>query len=591
MTPVTATPATPHKERIRADAAPGKFFVPPANEWDTLLEQVQAFVTTRQTTPPLTFSELETEADALLLEQGLDAHYREFLIVLINNEIWRPVVAAIPFGRRTLLLPPCLRATQQCKAEFDEYGLLCEQCGGCCIGGLSEAAEALGYAVLVAEGTSIVSTLLEQGAIDAVIGVSCMPSLERTFPHMADKAVPGMAIPLLQEGCENTLVMEDWVRTFLNLSSEDASGDYRDLNALKESVETWFKPDTVTEVLGTGITETETISIDWLTKSGKRWRPFLTAAVYEALRSGDGRPQTADHRPQTADSQSAVDEQHPCPSVPISGSPTLHTPQSTLHTPLPSPVHNVAIAIECIHKASLIYDDIQDRDEKRYGESTVHEKHGVPVALTAALFLLGRGYRLIAECGASPEQTNAMLQLATRGHCDLCLGQGAELCWMEEPTPLTADEVIDIFRYKTAPSFEVVFGLGALLGDAEPAEHEVIKNFSLAIGIAYQIQDDLLDYQRGGDVDDVKKHRPSIVLAIAHDRAEGDQRRALANAWCNNSGLDSEATRQIVSQLGAETTARELLERHKSEALSALRPLKNRNLKILLHRIAGKLFG
>ncbi len=546
MTQLATDPTPSHSGRIHQDASPGKFFVPPAAEWDTLVEITRAFVTQRALVAPLAFVELEDEVSRLLETLTLPVCYREFLIVLINNEIWRAVVASIPFERRTLMLPPCLRDARSCKAEFDEYGLLCEQCGGCCIGNLSEDAEKLGYAVLVAEGNSIVSTLIQQGSVDAVIGVSCMPSLERTFPDMADKAVPGMAIPLLQEGCENTLVLENWVREFVRLESKSNSDAFLDLNSIKETVQTWFAPGDLAALLGSGASDTETISIEWLSKSGKRWRPFLVAAVYEALQTADGG--------------------------------------------IPEAVRTTAIAVECIHKASLVYDDIQDSDEKRYGERTVHEEHGVPVALTVALYLLGQGYRLIAQCGAAPEIVNAMLTLSTHGHCELCLGQGAELCWMRTPEPLSADEVLDIFRYKTAPSFEVVFGLGALLGNATPDEHEIIRQFSLAIGVAYQIQDDLDDYTRGGDVDDVKKRRPSIVLAIAHDRAVGDEREALTVAWCTESGGNSEEARGIVSKLGAESTARELLETHKTEALAALRPLKNRNLKILLHRIVGKVF-
>lgn len=536
---------TPREPLVRPDASPGKFFVPPADEWTPLWEQTQAFVDQRNLIAPLSFSELESEATKLLAAHGLDARYREFIIVLINNEIWREVVASIPYSRRTLMLPPCLRANAVCKAEFDEYGLLCEQCGACCISDLSNAAEQLGYAVLVAEGTSIVSTLLEQGAVDAVIGVSCMPSLERTFPSMADKAVPGLAIPLLQEGCENTSVIEEWVRNFVHLAPTNGGAQYMDLNELKADVQSWFAPDDLARILKTGNTETETIAIEWLAKSGKRWRPFLVAAVYEAF---------------------------PVP------------------TALAESVRTVAIAVECIHKASLIYDDIQDDDARRYGEKTVHESHGIPVALTAALFLLGKGYRLIAECGAPAEQVNAMLQLAAQGHCDLCLGQGEELCWMQDPTPLSADSVLDIFRRKTAPSFDVVFRLGALLAGASDEEHAILHAYSIAVGIAYQIQDDLHDFQRFGDVDDVRKRRPSIVIAIAHDHATGDRRKALADAWCNGKGADAEEIRAIISELDAEATAREMLTTHKDQALAALRPLTNRNLKILLHRIVGTIF-
>jgi len=547
MTPPTAVQsALPHKERIRPDAAPGKFFVPPAEEWNPLLEEARAHVGKHGLVAPLSFGELEAEAAALLDTLALDARYKEFVIVLINNEIWREVVAAIPFKRRTLMLPPCLRSSKDCRAEFDEYGLLCEQCGACCIGGISEEAEELGYAVLVAEGTSIVATLLEQGAVDAVIGVSCMPSLERTFPHMADKAVPGMAIPLLVEGCEDTRVMESWIHDLMHLESEDSMHSL-DLNGLRKTVQSWFEAGVVAELLATGQSETERISVEWLARSGKRWRPFLTAAVYQAFNDSP------------ADS-------------------------------LPDTVRKVALAVECIHKASLVYDDIQDGDAQRYGEETVHETHGVPVALTAALFLLGEGYRLIADCGDTPDRVNEMLRLATQGHCDLCLGQGSELLWMRTPTPLSSAEVLDIFRYKTAPSFEVVFRLGAILGGATEEEHAVLREYSTAVGIAYQIQDDLQDFQRGGDVDDIKKQRPSIVVALAHDRADGKQRASLADAWCRSSGKGAEDARRIISALDAETAANELLEDYKAQALACLRPLKNRNLKILLHRIVGKIF-
>jgi len=559
MNPITRQRDVAHKQHVRPDAAPGKFFLPPAEEWNALLAQTQAFVKRRELVAPLSFAELETESLAMRVETGLEAPYKEFLIVLINNEIWRDVVAAIPFERRTIMLPPCLRSTLDCKAEFDEYGLLCEQCGSCCIGGLSQAAEELGYAVLVAEGTSIVGTLLNQGAVDAVIGVSCMPSLKRTFPHMADKAVPGLAIPLLLEGCEDTKVMEAWVRDFMHLSANGDGAQYLDLNALKETVQAWFGADGLTEALGTGSSDTERISIEWLARAGKRWRPFLVAAVYQALQ--------------------------PSPPHPVDPVDPVQTPLS-----LPTPVRKAAIAVECIHKASLVYDDIQDNDARRYGEGALHVTHGVPVALTAALFLLGQGYRLIAECGAPPQRVNAMLQLATQGHCDLCLGQGAELCWMRSPSPLSAGEVLDIFRYKTAPSFEVVFRLGALLANATEEEHEILRAYSTAVGIAYQVQDDLQDFTSDGDVDDVKMQRPSIVIALAHDRASGQQRKALAEAWCKSRGPGADEVRGIITALGAEEAARELLEARKAEALVALRPLKNRNLKILLHRIVGKLF-
>ena len=549
MSPVATAEASETAGRIRTDKVKcGKFFVPDAVEWDGLLEMVRDHVAAGKLVAPLTFDELSAEAALLAGRGGLDGSYIEFLIVMINNEIWRDVVATIPFARRTLMLPPCLRSTENCKAEFDEYGLLCEQCGACNIGALSTEAEKLGYAVLVAEGTSIVGQLIENGAVDAVIGVSCMPSLERTFPYMANMAVPGLAIPLLKEGCEDTSVLVQLVREFMNLEAGKNVDPFIDLGALIEDVRTWFSEDEIRRVLGAGTSRTESIGMEWLLRDGKRFRPFLVAAVYAALKGG------------------RIDR-------------------------MPDFVRCLAIAVECIHKASLIYDDIQDDDDRRYGEETVHESVGVPIALTAGLYLNGHGYRLIAECGAAAPQTVEMLQLATRGHCDLCLGQGAELCWMQQPVPLAPDEVLEIFRYKTAPSFDVVVRLGALAGGATPEEHAVLTEYSSELGVAYQIQDDLADFTEHGDVDDIKSGRPSIVIALALQAAQGAAKEEIAEVWQRGGTAGANNIRQIIKDLGVEAQTREMLELYRSRALSALRPLKNRNLKILLHRIAGKIIS
>ena len=164
-------------------------------------------------------------------------------------------------------------------------------------------------------------------------------------------------------------------------------------------MQAWFERQALIRTVGFGEREVETIALDWLAKAGKRWRPFLTACIYQALR-----------------------------------------PQDDAEL-----IRFLSVAVECIHKGSLIYDDIQDGDEQRYGEPTVHAIHGMPLALTASLLLIGHGYRMIGEAPFAKEKCNAMLQCATKGHCDLCLGQGSELAWMRAPKPLSPSEVLEIF--------------------------------------------------------------------------------------------------------------------------------------------------
>src|SRR3990170_1517341 len=113
--------------------------------------------------------------------------------------------------RPILPMPKCLRVEAKCPAPFDEFGLLCKKCGLCSIQDLQEEAERLGYAVLVAEGSAIVMSIIETGKIEAIVGVSCISVLERAFPYMEAAAIPGVAVPLLNDDCIDTTVDLDWI--------------------------------------------------------------------------------------------------------------------------------------------------------------------------------------------------------------------------------------------------------------------------------------------------------------------------------------------------------------------------------------------
>jgi len=143
-------------------------------EW--LRQLVSRYVEKRRDTlvPPLVMDELRQHAETVVALAGVDPVYRDYLGVLVSNEVWSEHLASVPFGRRLLLLPKCLRVEDKCPAPFDEFGLLCKQCGLCTIQDLQEEAERLGYAVLVAEGSALVMALIQTGKIDAIVGVSCL---------------------------------------------------------------------------------------------------------------------------------------------------------------------------------------------------------------------------------------------------------------------------------------------------------------------------------------------------------------------------------------------------------------------------------
>jgi len=529
-------------------------------ERDRLRAIAAALVAERNIAPPLSLLRLREESLEVVRRAELDEIYADYAAVLLNNEVWRDELAQVPYERRLLLLPKCLRVEEHCPAPFDQFGMLCKECGLCSIEDLTREAEALGYAVLIAEGSAIVTAMVETGKIDAIVGVSCLNVLEKCFPHMERVAIPGMSIPLLQDDCIDTNVDLDQVRDLINLTSEDRT--YRlDLEGLKHEVRGWFTPASIAELMGivkSVDVDTDAIARAWLARDGKRWRPFLATALWVALES-EGRTE----------------------APAITGD-----------------VKKLALAVECFHKASLIHDDIEDGDTLRYGEPTLHAQYGIEVAINVGDLLLGEGYRLLSELEAPGDVRAKLMAVAAQGHVTLSRGQGAELNWARNRRPMSSVEVLGIFREKTSPAFEVALRLGAILSGADDAVLDVLGPYSEALGIAYQIQDDLDDFTGESDSDDLADLHPSLILAIAYKRAnEGAEQALFEDIWrgVRKIGKPGSASRMEVDALlgdwGVAQKARDLADAYEQAAVESLHELTNPSVKGLLRRVVGKIFG
>ena len=145
---VTLPPALP--PTTRRFRQPKKNIPQTKLERDNLLRYIREFVEREKPVPPIPGEELQVLADRIVRETGIDPIHRDYTGVLLSNEIWRESLATIPYERRLLLMPKCLRVESKCPAPFDEFGLLCKQCGLCTIQDFQNEAERLGYAVLVA---------------------------------------------------------------------------------------------------------------------------------------------------------------------------------------------------------------------------------------------------------------------------------------------------------------------------------------------------------------------------------------------------------------------------------------------------------
>lgn len=499
--------------------------------------------------PPFSLRHLVSLAQSLAERIGVrDETDIKLLAILIHNEAWRETVAGIPFSRRLLLLPQCLRSRDACPAGRDEYGLLCDACGRCALGALQSEATALGYAVLIAEGAEAAAGMLREGLVDAVIGVSCLPALEQTFARIADEALPALAVPLLRDGCDDTDVDVEMLLEHIRLTRADTAATGLSVDAVQAAVQAWFDPEALRSLLGTESSHALEIARRWLAGSGKRWRPLLSASVYYALRDP-----SADAAPKL--------------------------------------IQTVAVAAECFHKASLIHDDIEDNDDFRNGAPTLHQEHGVPIALNAGDLLIGVGYRLLATCAADESARLRMLTAAAMAHCGLCVGQGDELQWRgRSDVPASAD-LIHMFSRKTAPAFEVAILLGAIAGGADTATCATLTDFSRAMGIAYQIGDDQQDVEQDAGGDRACGLQPSMMLALLCDRCTAAERREIQDALreAPQTGRTQALTRALFDRYGVAAAAEALREDYRDRALQALAPIRIVRLKSLLTRLVKRI--
>jgi geranylgeranyl pyrophosphate synthase len=520
--------------RRRGDTEKGYKAVPASlAERERLRNLVAVFVEGRSLTPPLSMRDLSETAHRFIREYSLSEEWEGWLMVEINNGVWKETVAAIPYDKRILLLPQCLSRSAGCRAEIDELGLLCGRCGSCSIPGLQDEAERLGMMSIVAEGFTSAIGLIESGAVHTVIGVGCLDSLEKIFPLLINNAVPGMAVPLNKDGCKDTEVDDSYVSRLMSMYSPGQTG-LIDYEQIKTEIAAWFSPEALAEVCGASDDITSVIAREWLSGEGKRWRPYLLAAVYRAM---------------------------------------------TGEAEIPGTVRLAAIAVECFHKASLVHDDIQDNDALRYGKQTVHSVHGVPLAINVGDCLLGEGYRLLSLCNRME-----LVTAASAAHLSLCKGQGMELQWSRSPRELTLDYVWEIFCNKTVPAFEVALDFGVLCAGGDASLRPVLHDYSRALGIAYQLQDDLEDFEQETPV----ALRPSAVLAVL---CEQNREAGYIRKLCRESDIkafltDSENKPRLQK---AVQRVRDLAEDYRQQAIASLNRLDNMEMKRLLFRVTERI--
>ncbi len=153
-----------------------------------------------------------------------------------------------------------------------------------------------------------------------------------------------------------------------------------------------------------------------------------------------------------------------------------------------------AAALEILHNFSLVHDDIEDGDETRRHRPTVWKLWGAPQAINVgdAMFALAfAALQRAADQGVTPERTLAALRTFTAMTVALTEGQHLDMRF-EQRDDVTVAEYIRMIQGKTAALIGASVAIGALIGGATAAQDEALQRFGQAIGLSFQVQDDIL---------------------------------------------------------------------------------------------------
>jgi len=513
---------------------------------------------------PLAKEDMERLVREILDKMGLPESYLGWTMVVFATEFWRDQVASIPPERRLFLLPHCLKHAEGCPADYDEFGLECKECGACSIADFRTVADDMGYKVLVAEGSPVVLKIIVSGYVDAIVGVACLNVLEKAIDKILLAGIPCMAVPLLSSDCRNTSVDEDWVSEMIALQAKVPAQQTQTFIHLLRTAAKMFDADELerlvprargglrlAEMNGQGIggldpiAGTEALAYDFLSRGGKHARPFITLAVYDALTGGAATQ---------ADGQAAADA-------------------------IPEAVRRAAMSIETFHKASLVHDDIEDDDAFRYGEDTLHRRYGIPTAINVGDYLIGMGYRLVSReiKTLGVDVVADILNNLADAHIKLSEGQGSELLWRDAKNKrLKPIDALKIYALKTSPAFEAALYAGVRLARSADDYVQPIRQFSRNMGVAFQILNDLKDWN--GDSDnklsaggDILGGRPTVLLALALQNlpaAEQEELISLVDGKTSSSEFQLQRVYQLFEQADVFEQAHRLVDKHQQRAES-----------------------
>lgn len=253
-----------------------------------------------------------------------------------------------------------------------------------------------------------------------------------------------------------------------------------------------------------------------------------------------------------------------------------------------------ALAIEVFHNFTLLHDDVMDKADIRRGRPTVHVRWNDNTAILSGDQMVIEAYTLLSRVPA--DRLSETLRLFNKMATEICEGQQYDMEF-EGREQVSIEEYMQMIRLKTSVLLATALQIGAYIAGANAAQQQALYEYGINIGLAFQIQDDILDVYGdprtfgkaiGGDICCNKK---TYMLLTALQRAD-DETRAELEQWLQTQDKSAEkiqAVTDIYTRTGAREVCETVMQLHTHEALSQLNALPQNDATEQLRKLAEKL--
>ena len=256
-----------------------------------------------------------------------------------------------------------------------------------------------------------------------------------------------------------------------------------------------------------------------------------------------------------------------------------------------------ALALEVFHNFTLLHDDVMDKAPVRRGRETVHVKWNDNTAILSGDQMLIEAYKLLSGVPADklPQVLKWFNEMATA----ICEGQQMDVDF-EHASQVSIDDYMLMIEKKTSVLLANAMRIGGYIAGATPAQQEALYQYGLHIGLAFQIQDDILDVYGdpktfgkaiGGDICANKK---TILLLTAMEMADAESKAELLQ-WLMTTDRNEEkiaGVTALYTRLGVREACETIMEEHTAEALAQLDKLPQNsateNLRVLAEQLANR---